>query len=48
MENNYFLTNDQKTMICEIFGKNLNECDDYEIGEMLDKIIDNAYENRNN
>lgn len=42
----FILTEEQKEMICEVFGKNMSDCEDYEIGEMLDKIIDDAYENR--
>lgn len=46
MEMNFILTKGQKEMICEVFGKNASDCEDWEIGEMLDKIIDIAYENR--
>lgn len=46
MENNFIITEEQKEMICEIFRKNMNDCEEWEICEMLDKIIDSAYENR--
>lgn len=42
----FILTEEQKEMICEVFGKNMRDCEDYEIGEMLDRIIDDAYKNR--
>lgn len=46
MDMNFILTEEQQKMVCEIFGKNVNDCEEYEIGEMLDKIIDNAYVNK--
>lgn len=38
---NFVLTEDQKDTICRHFGKNREDLEDWEISELLDKIIDN-------
>lgn len=38
---NFMLTKEQAEVICEYFGKNVDETEWYEICEMLDKVIDN-------
>ena len=35
------LTNEQAATICKHFGKDFSEMEDYEIGELVDKLIDN-------
>lgn len=37
---NYNITEEQAVKICEHFGKNLDDLEDYEICEYLDRIID--------
>lgn len=36
----FVLTRDQQTTLCQHFGKNLDELEEYEVGELLDKLID--------
>lgn len=36
----FTLTNDQKETICRHFGVDTNEVEDWEIAELLNKIID--------
>lgn len=38
----YYITEPQKEAIAELFGKDVNKLEDYEVCEMFDKIIDNA------
>lgn len=38
---NFILTEDQQDTICRHFGKDRKELDSWEIGELLDRIIDN-------
>ena len=35
------VTKEQAIKICEHFGKDINKMEDYEVCELLDKIIDN-------
>lgn len=37
----FMITTDQIDTICKHFNKNVNDLEDYEICELLDKIIDN-------
>lgn len=37
----FHISEDQARIICEHFNKNINELEEYEICELLDKIIDN-------
>lgn len=37
----FILTREQQETICKHFGKNVDELQDFEIGELLDKVIDN-------
>lgn len=36
----YKITRDQAETICKHFNKNINDLEEYEICELLDKIID--------
>lgn len=36
----YKITRDQAESICKYFNKNINDLEEYEICELLDKIID--------
>lgn len=36
----FILTSDQKEAICTHFGVDMNEVEDWQIAELLDKIID--------
>ncbi len=36
----FILTNDQKETICRRFGVDINEVEDWQVAELLDKIID--------
>lgn len=38
----FLLTYEQATSICEKFGKNIDDLEEYEVCELLDKIIDEA------
>ena len=38
---NFVLTEDQKDTICRHFGKNRADLEDWEISQLLDRIIDN-------
>lgn len=40
MEINYILTETQMEDICKAFGKNPSNLEDWEVCELLDKIID--------
>lgn len=43
MENIIFaLTYEQAKDICHHYGKNVDELEEFEIGELLDKLIDEA------
>ncbi len=37
---NYIITEEQKSIICRYFGKDSNDMEDWEISELLDKVID--------
>lgn len=37
---NYHITREQAEIICDHFNKNMNDLEEYEICELLDKIID--------
>lgn len=37
----YHITENQAKLICKHFYKNLEDVEEYEVCEMLDKIIDN-------
>lgn len=37
----YVITEDQAIKICEHFNKDINTLENYEISELLDKVIDN-------
>lgn len=37
------ITNEQVKALCEIFGKSPESLEEYEIGEMIDKAIDELY-----
>ena len=41
---NYIITDAQKEIICRHFGKNHKKLEDWEIAELLDRIIDNLSE----
>ena len=36
----FHLTEEQSKRVCDYFGKNYNELEEYEICELLDKLID--------
>lgn len=36
----YKITDEQAKRICEYYGKDINQLEEYEICELLDKIID--------
>lgn len=38
---NFILTPEQAETICKYFGEDVNSLDDWEICELLDKVIDN-------
>lgn len=40
-ESIFILTEDQKETICKHFEKDRNDLEDWEIAELLDKVIDN-------
>ena len=41
---NICITYDQAQMICELCGENIEDKEyNWEIGELLDRVIDNAY-----
>ena len=43
MENiNFIITPEQAEDICKYYGKDINEMEDYEIGELLDRLIDDT------
>lgn len=43
MENiNFILTREQAEDICKYYKKNINEMEDWEICELLDKLIDDC------
>ena len=37
---NYHITREKDEIICNHFNKNMNDLEEYEICELLDKIID--------
>lgn len=37
---NYILTTETAKEICEYYGKNIAELDEWEIGELVDRFID--------
>lgn len=39
------LTEEQMKMICDIYGRNLNDVEDYQVSEMLDGLIEDCYIN---
>lgn len=43
MENiDFVLTREQAEDICKYYGKNIEEMEDWEIGELLDRLIDDT------
>ena len=36
----FIFTTDQMKKVCEHFGKNIDELEDYEVAELLDRVID--------
>lgn len=45
---NFILTREQAEDICKHYGKNINELQEWEICELVDKIIDDALLNLEN
>ena len=39
---NYVITREQAKDICNFYGKNANELEDWQIEELLDRLIDDA------
>lgn len=42
MNINFILTRDTATDICQFFGQDINALEDYQVCELLDKLIDQA------
>lgn len=40
----YYITDDQQRAICEHFGEDAEKLEDYEIVELLDRLIDELEE----
>lgn len=40
----FIITEDQAEKICKLFGKNVSELSDWQIGELLDEVIDKLEE----
>lgn len=40
---NFHVTRDQAAKVCKYYGKNIDELEEYEICELLDKLIDNLH-----
>ena len=45
MDNNFTFTEDQQEAVCRHYGYERNELDDYQVCELLNRLIDEATAN---